>query len=141
MQLLGTEVARNVFHENFWLYALEKKLSTLGGKQNVVVTDVRFSNELKWLKNKKGVSIEIRRGKIPYWYTIAAEANNGSKDAEKYMLEKSGIHESEWRWIGNPVDFTIDNDGSIDDLRQKIKRCLTNYLNFDTMKEVTNRSL
>ena len=40
------------------------------------------------------------------------------------MLEKSGIHESEWRWVGHQIDFVIENNGSLDDLKEKIQRTL-----------------
>jgi len=121
LQLLGTEVGRQIFHENFWIYALENKLLKMGDDKNVVVTDVRFKNEIDWIHSKNGILIEIRRGSKPSWYNIAADANHGSKNSEKYMLEESGIHESEWRWIGHPVDYIIDNNGTLEELELKLK--------------------
>lgn len=125
LQLLGTQSARNVFHEDFWIFALENKLKTIGENKNVVVTDVRFKNELDWLKSKNGKTLVIKRGEDPEWYRIAIEANNGSKEAEKYMLEKSNIHESEWRWVGYPTDYVIRNDGSLDILKYELEKTLS----------------
>jgi hypothetical protein len=127
LQLLGTESVRNVFHEDFWIHALEMNLQKLKGK-NVVVTDVRFKNEIEWMTSKGGVLIEVRRGFKPSWYTIAAEANRGSKKAEEYMLKESGIHESEWRWIGYNFDHVIDNDSDLNDLNDKISNILLSYV-------------
>lgn len=125
LQLLGTESVRNVFHEDFWVHALDMKLESLKEK-DVVVTDVRFKNEIDWLHSKGAILIEIRRGIKPFWYPIAAEAGRGSYDAEQFMLNKSGIHESEWRWIGHHVDHVIDNDSDLDNLKQK----LSNFLKY-----------
>lgn len=141
LQLLGTEVGRQIFHEDFWVYALENKLLQMGENKNVVVTDVRFKNEIDWIHSKGGILIEVRRGMKPSWYNIAADANQGSKKSENYMLEESGIHESEWRWIGHSVDFVIDNNGSVEDLKGKISERLKFYLKSDNISSVNNRSL
>lgn len=125
LQLLGTQSARNVFHEDFWIFALENKLNAIGENKNVVVTDVRFKNELDWLKSKNGKTLVIKRGEDPEWYRIAIEANNGSKEAEKYMLEKSNIHESEWRWVGYATDYIIRNDESLDVLKKNLEKTLS----------------
>lgn len=124
LQLMGTEATRNIFHKNFWIYALENKISKMRSDENVVVTDVRFKNEIEWIHSKGGVLIEVRRGSKPDWYNIAVNANQGSKKSEEYMLNQSGIHESEWRWVGHPVDFIIDNNGSLEDLNLKLKEHL-----------------
>jgi len=123
LQLMGTESTRKIFHEDFWIHALDNKLTKLGDK-NVVVTDVRFKNEIDWIRNKKGILIEIRRGFKPSWYNIAVDANHGSKKSEKYMLEESDVHESEWRWVGHQVDFVIENNGSLEDLSGNLQRTL-----------------
>jgi hypothetical protein len=41
------------------------------------------------------------------------------------MVEQSGVHASEWSWIGGPIDHTIDNQGSLDDLKANLIKCLT----------------
>jgi hypothetical protein len=127
LQLLGTESVRNVFHEDFWVHALDMHIDKLKTK-NIVVTDVRFKNEIEWLKRKGGVLVEVRRGFKPSWYSIAAEANRGTKNAEDYMLKESGIHESEWRWIGHDIDHVIDNDSDLDNLKNKLSNLLLDYV-------------
>ena len=61
----------------------------------------------------------------PHWYEIASKANRGDYKAEEFMLKQSGIHESEWRWIGGSIDHTIQNDGSLEDLKNNLMKCLT----------------
>lgn len=123
LQLMGTESTRNIFHEDFWVHALDNKLIKLENK-NVVVTDVRFKNEIDWIRNKNGILIEIRRGFKPSWYNIAVDANHGTEKSKKYMLKESGVHESEWRWVGHRVDFVIENNGSLDELSENLQRTL-----------------
>jgi hypothetical protein len=143
LQLLGTEAGRNVFHEDFWIFSLENKIKKLGDNQNVVVTDVRFKNEIEWLKSKKGILIEVRRGERPSWFHIAADANrsNGSAFSEKFMLEKTGVHESEWRWIGSGVDYIIDNNDTLEKLKGRITDCLKGHYGSDIIESLKQRSL
>lgn len=124
MQLLGTEIGRNIFSENFWIDCLEKQINKKTG--NYVITDVRFKNEIEWVTQQGGLLIEVQRGNKPHWYDIAARANRGCYAAEKNMME-SGIHQSEWRWIGRDVDVTIENSGTMEDLKEKIFSCLKTY--------------
>jgi hypothetical protein len=30
------------------------------------------------------------------------------------------VHESEWNWAGYPVDYIIDNNGTLEDLEKKV---------------------
>jgi hypothetical protein len=126
LQLLGTEAVRNVFHEDFWIHALDMKIQKSPVK-NIVITDVRFKNEIDWVHSKSGILIEVRRGNKPTWYTLAAEANRGSKRAERFMLDESGVHESEWRWIGHNINRVIDNNSDLDNLKEKLADCLQEY--------------
>ena len=54
------------------------------------------------------------------------------------MLEQSGIHESEWRWIGGSIDHTIQNDGSLEDLKNNLPyaRIYPKNDNPDFLKEI-----
>ena len=45
LQLIGTEVGREIFHNDFWLFKLEQKLKM---DINYVITDVRFPNEIEF---------------------------------------------------------------------------------------------
>lgn len=126
LQLLGTEAVRNVFHEDFWIHALDMKIQKNPVK-NIVITDVRFKNEIDWVHSKSGILIEVRRGNKPTWYTLAAEANRGSKRAERFMLDESGVHESEWRWIGHNINRVIDNNSDLDNLKERLADCLQEY--------------
>jgi hypothetical protein len=134
LQLMGTEVGREVFHEDFWVIRLQKHIQDNPG-QNWVITDVRFSNEMEFVHKNGGCLIEITRGVTPPWYEIASKANRGNPKAEKWMLEQSGIHESEWRWIGGEIDHVIANDKTLADLKNNVLTSLTKSFGSSTMNE------
>lgn len=124
LQLMGTEVGRDVFHEDFWIIKLKKYIQSYPN-QNFVITDVRFQNEIKFVSEQNGILIEIQRGIKPHWYEIASKANSGDYKALEFMHERSGVHSSEWSWIGGHIDHTINNEGSMEDLKKNLVRCLT----------------
>lgn len=123
LQLMGTEVGREIFHRDFWIIKLKQYIQN-NSNLNFVVTDVRFSNEIEFVHSLDGILIELQRGIRPHWYDIAAKANKGDMNAEKFMLEKTDIHESEWRWIGGNIDHVIENEKSMEDLKNNIINCL-----------------
>ena len=125
LQLMGTEVGRNVFHPDFWVIKAKQQMHVLmsQGYQDFVITDVRFSNEMKMIQNEGGILVEIRRGVQPHWIPIAEKANRGDFKAQEFM-KVNGPHESEWRWIGGEIDYTIDNNGTMEDLKKKLVTCL-----------------
>jgi hypothetical protein len=134
LQLMGTEVGRNVFGQNLWIHALENKIHK---DENYIVTDVRFQNEIDWIREQKGIIIEIRRGELPRWYKVASLANTGCQHSIEVMKD-IGIHESEWKWIGNHnVDHVIRNDGSLEDLEQSIISCLLMFYGHVIVDELT----
>lgn len=122
LQLMGTEVGREIFHEDFWVIKLKKFIQD-NPNQNYVITDVRFQNELDFVHTMQGTTIEIERNVPPHWYSVATQANRGDHKAETFMLE-SGVHESEWRWIGGDIDHKILNSGTVDELKENLKKCL-----------------
>ena len=109
LQLMGTEVGRNVFHPDFWVIKTKQQMHTLMsmGVENFVITDVRFPNEIDMIHHEGGILIEVERGVQPHWVSVAAKANRGDTKAEKFMRE-SGVHESEWKRIGRSEEHTSE---------------------------------
>jgi len=115
LQLMGTEAGRDVFHKNIWIYTLENRMR---GKENVVIPDVRFPNEINFIRSKGGKVIRVKRGPEPIWYESALADNKfGSGSMEVQYPE---VHYSEWAWIGQSFDYEVDNDGSLQDLKNKV---------------------
>lgn len=124
LQLIGTDLFRNKFHSDIWVTILERKILNVNGP--VVVSDCRFPNELDLLKRLDFSIAHIKKGSDPSWLPTAISANLGSIPDRELMKRKyRHIHESEWAWIGYPVDDIIHNSGTIKELKGKITEWIT----------------
>lgn len=118
LQYWGTEVCRKGFHDDIWIASLESRLRN--SKDNIVISDCRFPNEIKAIKEAGGQVIWVQRGALPSWHIMAANANRGDAVAAT-KLKQLGIHASETAWVGTNFDHVIDNNGSIDQLYLQLK--------------------
>jgi hypothetical protein len=122
LQLWGTEVIRQGFHDDMWIASLENKLRS--SQDNVVITDCRFPNEIKGLKEQGAKIVWVQRGTTPEWYSIAEQANQGDEQAQQW-LDLKNIHASEYSWAGTDFDAIIDNNGSIDSMYAQLKNLVS----------------
>ena len=118
LQYWGTEVCRRGFHDDIWIASLENKLRN--SKDNVVISDCRFPNEISSIRNAGGKIVWVQRGALPEWYDTALKANQGSIVAIN-DLKMRKIHASETSWVGTEFDAVLDNNGTIDNLYQQVK--------------------
>jgi len=118
LQYWGTEVCRRGFHDDIWIASLENKLRN--SKDNVVISDCRFPNEISSIRNAGGKIVWVQRGALPEWYDTALKANQGSIVAINDLKMKK-IHASETSWVGTEFDAVLDNNGTIDNLYQQVK--------------------
>jgi hypothetical protein len=127
LQYWGTEVVRKGFHDDMWVASLEHRL--LNSRDDIVITDCRFPNEITALKNIGATVIRVKRGPEPAWYNAARDYNKGMRELGwalgKDVLEKANVHASEYSWVGSEFDFVIENDGTVDDLFNGIKQVLS----------------
>ena len=122
LQMMGTEAGRDVFHPNIWIYSLERKMELY---PNVVIADVRFPNEIKFIQNKGGFVIRVKRGKDPEWYDTALEDNKSDNVQTGQMnVHYPKVHYSEWAWIGEHFNYELYNDGSISMLEADVEHML-----------------
>ena len=124
LQLWGTEVCRKGFHDDIWIASLENKLRT--STDDIVISDCRFPNEIKSIRNAGGIVIRVKRGEEPEWYEDAVSMNSGetgnmSWALSKERINKLGIHASETAWVGTKFDHVLTNNGTIDELTNKVK--------------------
>jgi hypothetical protein len=131
LQLWGTEVCRNGFHDDIWIASLENKMRKT--KDNIVISDVRFPNEIKAIHNAGGIVVRIKRGDDPEWYDAAVSANAGPNGNATWSLSKAKlaqlkIHASETAWVGGAIDHTVYNDTTIDALFEQIKNLVSDPL-------------
>lgn len=123
LQLWGTEVCRNGFHQDIWVASVENKLRN--AKDNIVITDCRFANEIQAIKNAGGYTMRVSRGQPPEWYDAAVSYNKGEHGnmnwaISKAKLDRNRVHASEYSSVGLDYDFYIDNNGTIDDLHKQV---------------------
>ena len=128
LQRMGTEATRNAIADNIWITALDRRLEK---GNDYVITDVRFPNEMEFIRSVGGSLVWVKRGEVPVWYDDAASTNTVGIN----LMEGYDIHESEWSWIGKRLDATITNDGTIDDLKIKVNTLLTTFNKSDMIHQ------
>jgi hypothetical protein len=103
LQTLGTEWGRGTVHPEIWIrIAMERAKPEMAGGRGVVITDVRFDNEAQAVIDAGG---EVWRVTRPGWRCLADEA---------------AAHQSEAGVSDHLIARTIDNSGSLDDLRDQL---------------------
>jgi hypothetical protein len=119
LQLMGTEAGRDVFGEDIWIHALERRIA---GVENVVLSDTRFPNEIDFIRKNHGMVTRVVRGLDPEWFDTALSHNRG---IDYNMHSKyPEVHVSEWAWIGSTFDYVLNNDGSKAELEGSVKHML-----------------
>ena len=125
LQNWGTEVCRKNFHDDIWIASLENKLRA--STDDIVISDCRFPNEIAAIKKAGGRVVRVVRGAEPEWYQLAVSRNRGPNGNSSWALsgrklEQLGIHASETAWVGTRFDAVLDNNGTLEDLYQQVKR-------------------
>lgn len=108
MQSLGTEWGRNCIDLQVWLKIAQKEINYIKGIaesqttyiRGIVVSDVRFEGESRWIRDQGG----------EMWHIV--RPNNPHKIDQTHDSE-AGV--SVW-----PLDKVIINDGDIDDLFEDV---------------------
>jgi hypothetical protein len=129
LQKLGTEAMRDGLHTNVWVNALFADYNATGynytGCENKVIqgeweypnwiiTDMRFPNEMEAVVERKGITIRVVR---PHGYT--------NPHTGEYKEMPLSYHASETSLDDSKFDYEILNDGSIEDLVEKVREILT----------------
>lgn len=135
LQVLGTDVARNLFDKNIWVQALDVQWShetkrAQDHNQNLIflVTDIRFENEVAWLKAKKHPSSSnpLTRSQS---FLVLVDARlrfltkAGTESGPLTQDGRSRMHESELGLSALPLssfDCLMNNNGDLDLLRKQV---------------------
>ena len=114
LQSYGTNIFRKRVDCNFWVKQLAEKIWSYRQKY-VILTDVRFPNEIDSLKhelmnsNKKELL-----GKIQNFSMVKIRVNRDSKQEQFNVQHESEIALDTY----NDWDWVIDNNGALDQLKQ-----------------------
>lgn len=95
-QFLGTDFGRKLIHDDIWTSAFTKRAETI---PLVACSDVRFPNELDLIRSMGGMVYRVER----------------ETETNEYSL-----HESEKYIPTLDVDGVIDNNGTLEQLREAI---------------------
>ncbi len=98
MQTLGTEWGRDIIAQDFWTSILKTRAEQ---HRKIVVTDLRFGNEVKAVRELGGKIIRIKRQ--------FARDNEFSEHSSEVAIDNL------------MVDAEIENNGSIEELRTKLR--------------------
>lgn len=140
LQKLGTEAMRDGLHKNVWINALysdyKKELSYCGVSKkgglvqcakypDWILTDMRFPNELDSVKERDGFTIRVNR---TTFRTTETEIGKISVVNQPEVDKLLGIqeHPSETALDDAEFDYTINNNGTIQDLIVAVERILLN---------------
>ena len=115
LQLFGTDCMRNGFFDGIWVSLVKQKILE-NPDTNWVIPDVRFPNEMRMINSVQGQVWQVRRGDMPDWFY--QRRDNG--------IEPEDVHASEWAWIESDSNFDriVSNDGSLEELLEKIQKIL-----------------
>ncbi len=123
LQKLGTEAMRDGLHKEVWVNALfadykyYEKYNHAYTKDGVdygnrtlhypdwVITDMRFPNEIAAVELREGITIRVNR-------------DNGTREID------TNPHPSETALDNAKFDYVIENDGTLDELVEKVRAIL-----------------
>ena len=106
MQILGTNLLREGFNNNIHVAAT---LGSIKENEKIIITDVRFPNELEAIKKHNGITIRINRGLVERTGKMIQEPEHISENAlDNY----------------NDWDYVIENNGTIEELIEQVKKIL-----------------
>lgn len=133
LQYWGTDVCRHGFHDDIWIASLENRLRST--TDNVVISDVRFPNEVAAIKGVEGKMILVERGDPPEWLACALQTIHTPVDDQWIISDQQrdmpsrypDVHPSEWAWLGTKFDRVVDNNGTVDELYKQIKNLVLSY--------------
>lgn len=137
LQMFG-EGFRNYIHRDFWIKKLNDRLSPV---ENYVITDVRYRNEINYIKDSGGFIIEIRRElDVPDWYNTIYKINKERFDTKSITrsideIAPEGLHVTEYEWIGYGRDALIINDSTKENLDNKVGEVLNLLPQLDAMQK------
>lgn len=102
-QTLGTEWGRELVHPQLWVLMAQRRWEAAqAAGEDLVITDVRFENEVLWVKAQGGQVIALER-------SGAAAVS---------------AHASEQFDISAVADVVISNNGTIDELKSGVDNAL-----------------
>ena len=118
LQHFGTEVMRGQMYDGIWL---DSCMGRYKG-QNTVISDTRFKNEIKTIREHGGIIVCVKRGDLP----------------TKKEMQAKGAHQSEWDWLEQNYDIVIENNDTLEDLYNNVDDLIVSNKIAHTPAQPTN---
>ena len=94
LQRIGTEVMRDSLDKDIWIRSLDVRTE----HQNIIIDDVRFENEVDWIRSKGGIVLRIEpaegsvvKGQV--WRSHESENGNIKADAVVFNTFTSSLRD------------------------------------------------
>jgi hypothetical protein len=113
IQKLGTEAMRNGLHTNVWVNAL---FSDISPKDNIIITDMRFPNEMEAVVKRNGITIKV----VKDCFECGGIGYHKMSCSKQYKKE----HSSETSLDKAKFNYEIINDAGIPELIEKVRKIL-----------------
>jgi hypothetical protein len=105
LQIIGTEYGRDVFGPDCWVRALDARIKDL---PFVAVRDVRFENEIDYIRSRGGFIVWVQSNRAP---------------------ERDTSHTSEKLVFADHADYTVQNNGTLVELYRQLDVILADWNN------------
>jgi len=120
LQLVGTDALRKVVHDDFWVIPMKRKLKEhIRNGRHVVISDVRFTNEINMIRTLGGHLVKVDRENPD---KISNEKHSSELELETYDA-----------W-----DFIIENNGTLEELYSKVDDIIPGIRCRDEMIKLMN---
>ena len=155
LQQIGTDLFRNLIHPDIWVTSLFNEYKPIGIEQVLsdtiirslsdrkddkylipacksmypawIITDMRFKNELKAVKDRDGITIRVNRYTDKQKLLFLKSRRTSSDYVTQQVLKEAvnfNTHISETELDNETFDHVIDNNGTIKELIEKVKQIL-----------------
>lgn len=105
LQWWGTDFRRNTQGNDYWIQQLEHAFHYVRNETLVIITDVRFPNEYDFVKSNGGIMVRIN----------------------KDVCNSYDSHPSETSLDNHKFDFVVDNNGTLQQLKQQADNLINKY--------------
>lgn len=124
LQLCGTEEGRNKYGFDIWVKTMHNWVKVLSsrGVERFIISDVRFENEIEWIKSLGGIIIKIEATER-YKQRLINETNGDEEKMKEIMNHYSEINID----IIKNYDILIHNDFN-NNINNELKEKLMKFI-------------
>lgn len=125
LQLTGTEAGRDVVGEDIWTGVIRRK--ALATTQPVVITGIRYPNELEMLRELEATPVWVSRPESPSKALDPRSKVSGPRRGRKavHVAPEASQHSSEVSLSEHYFDIALENDSDLAHLYRETDRLVT----------------